>query len=228
MDLKRRKEIRKRVHEEFELGRAHLFRPEIEQQVLAEMKEDRERLVAHFTQQVTVENLELLRCLKRFLLNFGKVASYRGILKGHQIFTQGLELAKDKAKFYLATEHLKKHPDASFQDMCAYLDRKNSRLIVLRTSKNSPLWAPIPPSWRKAIQKLGLDTPPGEGELWRTALERFPGRVEPYLSRARKLATDTRNVNILRVWPRIIREHRKRRKRRKGPTEQSPAGPERS
>ena len=92
-----------------------------------------------------------------------------------------------------------------------YLDRKNSRLSALRTSKDSPQWARIRPSWRKELQKLNLDPPPSEYELWRTALEKLPKRVEPYLSKARKKATDTTVRNILFAWPRIVREHRKQR-----------------
>ena len=220
----KRKEAREKVHKEFQFGRARLFRPEVAKRVRAEIEEDRERLYANFNQQGPEKRLELMQCLYRLLLNFSKLASYHGILKGHQIFTQGLELAEDRAKFYLVTDYLKRQPDASFQDICEHLDSKNSRLIKLKTNKNSPLWAPIPPSWRKAMLKLPLDRQPGEYELWRTALEKFPGRVEPYLSRARRLATDVRSTNILRVWPRIIREHRKRRKKLRGAKEQGPAG----
>jgi len=218
-----RKMAREKVKKDFEFGRARLFRPEVAKRVDAEIKEDRERLYAHFKQQEPKKQLELMQCLYRLLLSISKLASYHGILKGHQISSRGMELAEDRAKLYLVTDYLDKHPGASFQDMCEYLDRKNSRLIALRTSKKSPLWAPIPPSWRKAIERLGIDPPPSEYELWRTALEQFPGRVEPYLSRARKLATDVRSTNILRVWPRIIREHRKLRKTRKGGTAANPA-----
>ena len=220
----KREEAREKVHKEFQFGRARLFRPEVAKRVNAEIQEDKERLYVNFKQQGPEKRLELMQCLYRLLLNFSKLASFHGILKGHQIFTQVQELAEDRSKFYLVTDYFKTHPEASFRDICEHLDSKNSRLIKLKTNRNSPLWAPIPPSWQKAMLKLPPTMQPGEKELWRTALENLPGRVEPYLSRARSLATDLRSTNTLRVWPRIIREHRKRRKKLRAAKEPGSAG----
>src|ERR1035437_196491 len=206
----KRKAIRQEVRKEFRLGRARLFRVEEENKTRAEISDDKARIFAAFKQLGLERELELTKSLARLLMNFSKLASYRGALEGEKIFRLGMELGSDRARFYLIG-YLQERPDASFDEMCAYLDRKNSPLSALRTSKDSPQWARIRPSWRKELQKLNLDPPPSEYELWRTALEKLPKRVEPYLSKARKKATDTTVRNILFAWPRIVREHRKQR-----------------
>jgi len=211
MDEQKRKANRQRVRREFRLGRARLFRVEEENKTRAEISDDKARIFAAFKQLGLERELELTKSLARLLMNFSKVASYRGILEGEKLFRLGMELGTDRARFYLI-HYLQEHPTASFEEMCAYLDRKNSRLSALRTSKDSPLWARIRPSWRRELQKLDLDPPPSEYELWRTALENLPKRVEPYLSKARQKATDTTIRNILLAWPRIVREHRRQRK----------------
>lgn len=210
MDVQRKREIRREVRKEFRLGRARLFRVEDENRARAEIADDKALIFAAFKQLGHKRQLELTQSLGRLLMNFSKLASYRGVLEGEKIFCLGMELGSDRARFYLIG-YLQERADASFEEMCAYLDRKNSRLSALRTNKDSPQWARIRPSWRKELQKLNLDPPPSEYELWRTALEKLPKRVEPYLSKARKKATDTTIRNILFAWPRIIREHGKQR-----------------
>jgi hypothetical protein len=210
MDRQRKSEIRREVRTEFRLGRARLFRVEEEDKARGEIADDKARIFAAFKQLGQKRQLELTQCLGRLLMNFSKLASYRGVLEGEKIFRLGMELGSDRARFYLIG-YLQERPDASFEELCAYLDRKNSRLSALRTSKDSPQWARIRPSWRKELQKLNLDPPPSEYELWRTALKKFPKRVEPYLSKTRKKAADTTIRNIFFAWPRIIREHGKQR-----------------
>ncbi|MDR3676930.1 MAG: hypothetical protein P4N24_15680 [Acidobacteriota bacterium] len=223
MDEQRKKEITKKVREEFQFGRARLFRPETERRVLAEMGEDRKRLFVHFTQPVTEENVELLACFKRYLLNFAKVASYRGILAGHDLFHLGVELGEDRARFY-AIEYLRRHPEAKNEELVEYLDRKNSRLSALKTSKDDPLWAWLPRSLEQKFADAKI--PIHAGSLWETALVKFPDPVMQYLSRLRRMAKSPEITNALFIWPRIIREHRKRRKKPKGVKEPTLTGPQ--
>ena len=225
MDEKRRQEARQKVREEFQFGRARLFRPDVERRVYAEMGEDGERLLAHFMQPVTAENLELLRCFKRYLLNFAKVASYRGVLKGYNLFDLGMKLGEDRARFY-AIEYLRKHPEAKNEELVEFLDGKNSRLIALMTSKDDSLWAWLPRSLEQRFNDNKIPLLPGR--LWSTALETFPDPVMQYLSRVRKMAKTVEVTNALFIWPRIIREHRKRREKPKGTRAQNAGGPERS
>jgi len=214
MDEQRQQEIKKKVREEFQWGRARLFRPEVERRVLAEMEQDRHRLLAHFMQPVTTERVELLQSLKRYLLNFAKVSSYRGVLKGYQLFDLGLELGEDRARFY-SIEYLRKHPGARNEELVRYLDRKNSRLFYLKTSKDDPLWAWLPRSLEQKFTDANI--PIETGSFWETALVKFPEPVMQYLSRVRRMAKSAEITNTLFIWPRIIREHHKRRKAPKEP-----------
>lgn len=122
----------------------------------------------------------------------------------------GLELGEDRARFYLM-ERLQTHPDAENAALVRYLDRKNGRLSELKTKKDSPLWARLRPSWEEAFRKKNI--PLEEGEYWETAFKEFPKLVMPYLSRAKEMAQQARFKNVLFIWPRIIREHKSRRKK---------------
>ena len=210
MDKERKRQTRRRVHEEFHIGRASLFRVETERKVRAEIAEDRERLFEAFKQMGPQKELGLCQCLGRLLMNFSKVASYRGLLEGYEVFRTGLKLGEDRARFYLV-EYLQTHPNAENSELVRHLDRKNGRLSALRTSKNDPLWAWLPRSWEESFRERNIDL--REGEFWEAALEEFPELVMPYLSRAKKMAKKAKVKNVLFVWPRIVLEHRKRRKK---------------
>jgi hypothetical protein len=210
MDQERKKQIRSGVREEFRVGRARLFRVETERKVRAEIAEDRNRLFAAFKQLGPQKELELTQCLGRLLMNFSKLASYRGVLEGYEVFRTWLKLNEDRARFYLV-EYLQTHLGAENSELVRYLDRKNGRLSALRTTKNDPLWAWPPRSWEESFRERHIEL--CEGEFWETALKEFPELVMPYLSRAKKMAKEARVKNVLFVWPRIVREHRKRRKK---------------
>ena len=212
MDEQKKEKIRQEVREEFRRGRTRLFRVEAEEKARTEIAEDRSRLFAAFKQLGPPEKeLELIECLGRLLMNFSKMASYRGVLEGYNLFRTGLELGEDRARFYLM-ERLQDHPDAENGELIRYLDQKNGRLAELKTSKDSPLWAPLRPSWEEKFRKKNI--PLQEGEYWETAFKEFPKLVMPYLSRAKDMAVEARFKNVLFTWPRIIREHKSRRKKK--------------
>jgi len=84
MDEQKKETIRQEVREDFRLGRVRMFRVEGEQKLRAEIAEDRSRLFAAFKQLGPDKELELTRCLGRLLMNFSKMASYRGVPGGLQ------------------------------------------------------------------------------------------------------------------------------------------------
>ncbi|MGO9862308.1 MAG: hypothetical protein ACLPLR_01750 [Terriglobales bacterium] len=210
MDDKKKKQIENGVREEFRVGRARLFRVETERKVRAEIAEDRNRIFAAFKQLGLEKELELTQGLGRLLINFSKLASYRGVLEGYHLFRTGIKLGEDHARFYLV-EYLQMHPDAENSELVRYLDRKNGRLSVLKTNQNDPLWAWLPRSWNEEFRNRGITL--REGEFWEMALKEFPELVMPYLSRAKKMAKEARVRNVLFSWPQIIKEHKKRRKK---------------
>lgn len=209
MDEARKREIRDGVKKEFRLGRAALFRVEAENKLRAEIAQDRERVFAAFKELGSNSELELTQALGRLLMNYSKLASYRGVLEGYHLFQAGIKLGEDRARFYLV-EYLQTHSEAENDELVAYLDGKNGRLAALKTPKDDPLWAWLPRSLEESFHKKGLQAIPGE--FWETALKEFPTAVMPYLSRAKKMAEDAKVRNVLFTWKRIIREHRKRRK----------------
>jgi hypothetical protein len=217
MDEQKKEKIRQEVREDFRLDRTRLFRVEAEEKARAEIAEDKSRLFAAFKQSGPPEKeLELTQCLGRLLMNFSKMASYRGVLEGYNLFRTGLELGEDRARFYLM-EYLQTHPDAENLELIGYLDRKNGRLSELKTEKDSPLWAPLRPSWEELFRKQSI--PLQQGEYWETAFKEFPKIVMPYLSRAKEMAQEARFKNVLFTWPRIIKEHKSRRRRDAAPPE---------
>lgn len=143
MDNEKKKQIENRVGEEFQIGRARLFRVETERKVRAEIAEDKARVFAAFKQLGTQRELELTEGLARLLINFSKLASYRGVLKGYHLFHTGIRLGEDRARFYLV-EYLQTHSDAKNDELVRYLDRKNGRLSALKTKKDDKLWAWLP------------------------------------------------------------------------------------
>jgi hypothetical protein len=150
MDDEKKKQIESTVREEFQMGRARLFRVETERKVQAEIAEDKARVFAAFKQLGSQRELELTQGLARLLMNFSKLTSYRGVLKGYHLFHTGLKLGEDRARFYLV-EYLQTHPNADNSELVRYLDRKNGRLSALKTNQNDPLWAWLPRSWNDAI-----------------------------------------------------------------------------
>jgi hypothetical protein len=206
----REAKIKEIVKLEFHRGRARLFKPEAEEKLRAQIERDRTKLFAALKQ---AGQLDLSLSVLRLLMNFSKLASYRGILKGYGICLKQRKIReKDFTRFYLI-EYLRDHPAASNLELVEYLDRKNGRLHVLKTNRNDILWANIPRSWenRFRIQQIPLDA----GEFWQNGLAQLPELVMPYLSRARRMARDPRVINTLFAWPYFILEHKKRRKKQR-------------
>ena len=150
---------------------------------------DRTRIFAAFKQLGQQPELELTQKLGRLLMNFSKLASYRGVLEGYHLFQTGIKLGEDRARFYLV-EYLQTHPDAENSELIRYLDRKNGKLSALKTNQNDPLWAWLPRSWNEEFRGRGIAVHPGE--FWEDALKHFPELVMPYLSRAKKMAKQPR------------------------------------
>ena len=115
-----------------------------------------------------------------------------------------------RARFHLF-DYLQDHPDATNEELIRYIERKNGRLVELRTKKDDDLCAPLPPSWKEAFEERNI--PYVEGEYWETALSKFPKLVMPCLSRAKRQAKEARVKYALYNWPEIIEQHKKQRKR---------------
>lgn len=211
MDEQDRGRTRREVREEFQLGRALLFKVEVEKQARAEIDKDRARLFDLMRQLPQEQQLEAANCVKRLLMNYSKLASYRGVLKGYGVFRTRLKLEQDRARLYLV-EYLQKHPKAKNDELVEHLDTKNERLSKLRTPKNDPLWAWLPRSLEEAFHRANI--PIRIGAVWEDALKEFPEQVMPYFSRAKKMAKSSTVKNTLYVWPRIVREHKKHRKQK--------------
>jgi hypothetical protein len=210
MDEQKTKQVRQKVRNEFRLGRARLFRVEDESRARSEIADDKARILAAFKPLGPAQELGLTQCLARLLMNFSKLASYRGVLEGYDIFRIGLELGEDRARFYLM-EYLQTHRSAENEELIGYLDRKNGKLAKLKTAEDSPLWAPLRKSWHAMFRRENI--PLVEGENWGAALENFPEVVRPYLSLAKRKAQEPKFKNVLFTWPRIISEHKRQRKR---------------
>lgn len=206
MDQQKKEKIRQEVRKEFRLGRARLFRVEVEEKIRAEIAEDRSRLFVAFKQLGPPEKeLELDELQQNGFVSWGA-----GGLQVLPDRTRAWRLGEDRARFYLM-EYLQTHPKTGNAELVRYLDRKNGRLAELKTCKESPLWAPLRPSWEQRCRKKNI--PLIEGECWETAFKEFPKILMPYLSRARDMAQEPRFKNVLFTWPRIVHEHKKRRQK---------------
>jgi hypothetical protein len=211
MDDQKKKQVRQKVRNDFRLGRARLFRVEDESRARGEIASDKARIFAAFKPLGPEQRLELTQRLARLLMNFSKLASYRGVLEGYNIFRIGLELGEERARFYLM-EYLQTHRGADNEELVGYLDGKNGRLAKLKTAEDSPLWAPLRKSWHKLFEKKKIGLIPGG--YWGTALRNFPKVVRPYLSLVKKKAQEPKFKSVLFTWPRIISEHKRQRRAR--------------
>lgn len=203
------KRVRQEIKEEFQIGRARLFSLKNEKKLRVEIAQDKEQLFALFKSQGLVRQLEFTECLKRLLMNFNKLTSYRGILQGFEMHPAAAELRKDRARYHLCV-FLQKHPEAKNEELVAYLDNKNKRLKKLKTSRDDFLWAPPPKSWKRAFDRENIEYI--EGQYWGTALNIFPKLSMPYLSKARTMATEARVKNVLFNWPELVKRHKQERK----------------
>src|ERR1700734_3598591 len=75
-----RRRIRREVSHQFQLERASLFRLEKEEKLRRGIARDRGRLFQAFKERLGSDGLELANCLKRLVMNFSVLASYRGIV----------------------------------------------------------------------------------------------------------------------------------------------------
>jgi hypothetical protein len=164
-----------------------------------------ENPVAKMNNQYELTNDAILR----LLMNYVKMASYNGVLKGFEIERQAAALRKDKARYHLLV-FLKKNPDATNKQLVRHLDRKNGLLDEHDANPSDPQWAPLPTSLRRAFKKQGLKQ--YNGEYWETALKMFPDPVMQYLARVRSAAKEAKVKNVLCNWPDIVLRHKRERK----------------
>jgi hypothetical protein len=203
--------VRQKIAAEFQLGRARLFRLKNESKLRVEIAADKERLFELFKLQGLSKQLEFTECLARLLMNFSKMASYRGILKGFEIKETAIKLHKDKDRAqYHIFEFLRENPEAKNKELIACLNTRNGRHVQLKTPRNDPQWAPLPPSLQKRLGNRKIDP----DDWWDTAMEEFPNEVRVYLARVRREAKKAEVKNVLFNWPKLVELHRKERKKK--------------
>lgn len=209
MDKDRLQRIQKEAKQDFYGGRGRLCGVVEMEKIIRELREDEERLFALFKTQELGYGLQCSQSLKRIVLNYCKLASYKGIREGISIQEDLDEIHSDPTKHH-ALKYLLNRPKAKNEELVAYLDAKNGRLATLRTSRSSPLWAPLPEPLRKLFAKHELKI--SDDDSWQTAIDEFPGQAQIYFSRIRKLSKDYRIRNVLEYWPNILKRHKRERK----------------
>jgi hypothetical protein len=100
MDDEGIRKMRQKVQAEL-IGCVKLASLPLSKKVSREIVEDRIRLLEFFKLQSAEKELELDEALLRLLMNYVKMASYNGVLKGFRIERQAAELRKDKARYHL-------------------------------------------------------------------------------------------------------------------------------
>jgi len=217
MDAKKTDAVRQRTHEEFVFGRARLHRVSEEKKARAEIEQDRERLFALFKEQGLEMQLEYTECLKRLLLNHGKLASYNGIRIGREQVESQIKEMSDPTSYHILT-FLWKNPEADNQKIARYLDRETLRLSTLSLNRD-PLFAPLPANIIKILRASHVTM--YKGEQWKKALEHQLTKVglTEYLSRRRAESKDARLKNVLVNWPRLFKLHKQQRKASTKPNE---------
>lgn len=208
MDKEKYQEMRRKVQAEL-IGCVKLASLPLSKKVSREIVEDRIRLFEFFKSQGLEKESELNETLLRLLMNYVKMASYNGVLKGFEIERQAAALRKDKARYHLLV-FLKKNPKATNEQLVRHLDRKNGLLGEHNANPSDPQWAPLPASLRRAFKQHGLKQ--YNGEYWETALKTFPDPVWQYLSRVRNAAKEAKVKNVLFNWPDIVQRHKRERK----------------
>ena len=143
-------------------------------------------------------------------MNVNELASYRGILKGFEINETAIKLHKDKDRaHYHLFVFLQENPEAKNKELIACLSTRNGRHQELKTPRDDPQWAPLPPSLRKRFGNRKIDP----YEWWDTAMREFPDEVRIYLSRVKREAKNAEVKNVLFNWPKILEKHKKELKK---------------
>ena len=150
MDAWKVAEVHKETKEEFQFGRARLYRVSETKKVAAEIEQDREKLFALFEAQGKEKQLEYLLLYKRLHSNYGKVASYNGIRKGREQVEAQIKEMSDPTSFHILT-YLWKHPETENAELARYLDRETLRLSTLAQGRG-PLFAPLPTNITKLLR----------------------------------------------------------------------------
>ena len=210
MDERKKAEIRGETKEEFQFGRARLYRVSETKKATAEIEQDRERLFALFKGQGLEKQLEYTLCLKRLLLNHSKLASYNGIRDGYRLKGEQLEEMSDPASYNILT-YLWKHSEAENKEIARYLDRETLRLSTLAKGQG-PLFAPLPDNI--SILLRANKVPMFKGQHWQDALKHPMTKdgLTQYLSRRRAASKDAHLKNMLINWPRLFKLHKQQRK----------------
>ena len=122
MDEERFRRMRQKVQAEL-VGCVKLSSLPLSKKVSKEIVEDRIRLFEFFRSQGLEKQVELNETLLRLLMNYVKMASYHGVLKGFKIEEQAAKLRKDKARYHLAV-FLQKQPNATYSNSSAIWIRR--------------------------------------------------------------------------------------------------------
>jgi hypothetical protein len=209
MDESKVRTVRQNVKRQLRVGRVRLASLADEKKLLAQNGADREFLFSSFKSQGLEKELQLNEALLRLLMNYSKLASYRGVREGFEIYSYADELRDDRASYHLF-KFLQKHPEATNQKLVEYLDSKNGRLAKLKAKPDEAHWAPLPAGWNMRLEKQKVSC--FADSAWETALAKLPNSVMPYLSRVRKKARDAKVRNVLFNWPEIFKQHKRERK----------------
>lgn len=209
MDKDRLQRIQQEAKRDFYSGRGRLCGVAEMEKTMKELREDEARLFALFKAQELGYGLQCSESLKRIVLNYCKLASYKGIREGIRIQKDIEEIQSDRAKYH-ALKFLLGRREAKNKELVDYLDAKNGRLATLRASRSSPLWAPLPEPLRKLFVEHQLKV--FDEESWKTAMDEFPSQTQIYFSRIRKLSKDNHIRNVLEYWPSILKRHKNERK----------------
>lgn len=210
MDARKMEEVRGKSKEEFQFGRARLYRVSEAKRVTAENEQDRVRLFALFKEQGLEKELEYTLCLKRLLLNYSKLASYKGVREGYRLKEEQLDEMSDPASYHILT-YLWKHPEAENKEIARYLDRETLRLSSLANDRSTP-YAPLPDNIRKLLRTNQV--PQFKGQQWQDALKHplTKDGLAQYLSRRRADSKDAHLKNMLVNWPKLFKLHKQQRK----------------
>jgi hypothetical protein len=209
MDKDRLQKIQQEAKRDFYRGRGRLCGVAEMEKTMRMLREDEARLFALFRARELGYGLQCSESLKRIVLNYCKLASYKGIREGIRIQKDIEEIQSDRAKYH-AIKFLLSHQQAKNKELVDYLDAKNGRLATLRARRSSPHWAPLPEPLRKLFEKRKLKA--FDEESWKTAMDEFPSQTQIYFSRVRKLSKDNHMKNVLEYWPSILKRHKKERK----------------
>jgi hypothetical protein len=152
------------------------------------MHRDRKRLFTVCGERIDSDGRELADCILRLTENAYAYAHYTGFRRGYLV---GVEIGKGGSEARII-KILRKHPSATPTEICALIDKYNSRFVDLKDSRRIHI------AWPELAKK----------ETRWTSIARLP-KVKVYLGRARDRACQ---ISYVESWHKIMREHEKNRR----------------